>query len=173
MRESNVSALTAAGPNMNGICRLTSPMTTTDLPWRRCGANISSKSTVTSGFDPRLIFGAPLDAAFRHQLSNDIDAVGRDIAGNMRVVAADIVTLRMRNVEQRAGIEKEFDDLHIFRHIAAVQISDIVEGHAAAEQALDHGLQKQPLQLAVHCGARKLKAVNILSAMAGSRRARR
>jgi len=55
----------------------------------------------------------------------------------------------MCNVEQCAGIEKEFDDLHIFRHIAAVQVPHIVEGYTAAEQALDHGLQKQPLQLAV------------------------
>ena len=72
------------------------------------------------GIGTQAIFRAPLDAAFCDQLSDDIDAVGRDIAGNMRVVAADIVTLRMRNVEQRAGIEKEFDDLHVPGHISAV-----------------------------------------------------
>jgi hypothetical protein len=55
----------------------------------------------------------------------------------------------MRNVEQGAGIQEEFDDLHILGHIPAVQISDIVQGHTAAEQAFDHGLQEQSFQLAV------------------------
>ncbi len=66
------------------------------------------------GVRSQAVFRAPFDAAFADQLRDDIDAMRRHVARHLRVVGADIVTLRVRHIEQRAGIQKELDDLHIF-----------------------------------------------------------
>jgi hypothetical protein len=65
-------------------------------------------------------FRAAIDAALGDQLRNDVDALRRDVARHVRVVGADIVTLRLRHTEQAARIEKKFDDCHILRDAVLV-----------------------------------------------------
>ncbi len=100
------------------------------------------------GVRSQTVFRAALDAALGNELADDVDAVGGNIARHVRVVAADIVTLRMRHIEQRAGIQKKFHDLHVVGHAAAVQIGHIVERHAGAEQPCHQRFQKAALEFA-------------------------
>ena len=64
------------------------------------------------GIRPKTVFGAAIDAAFCDKLADNVDALGGHIARHMRIVGADIVTLRMRDVRRRR-VQKKFDNLHI------------------------------------------------------------
>ena len=145
-RESNVSALTAAGPNMKGIWRLTSPITTSSRPASPLRRQSAQQIDRDIGVRSQAVFRTALDVALGNELADDIDAVGGNIARHVRVVGADIVTLRMPHIEQRTGIQKKFHDLHVVGHAAAVQIGHIVERHTCAEQPRHQRLQKAALE---------------------------
>jgi hypothetical protein len=52
----------------------------------------------------------------------------------------------MRDAQQRARIEKEFDDLHVLGDAVLVQVPHIVQRHVVAEETFDQGLQEPPLE---------------------------
>jgi hypothetical protein len=56
-------------------------------------------------------FRASFDAAFGNQLGDDVDAMRCNVAGDVGVVGADVMTLRMSDVQQRARIQKEYQGL--------------------------------------------------------------
>ena len=132
-------------------------MTTTSLPLARCGLKCSNKSTVTSGFDPRLYSGAALYVSFADQLRDDIHPMCRHVARHLGVVGADIVTLRMRHIEQCAGIQKELHDLHIGSDISFVQIADIVQRprslRTGARPRVRESAARVPMTIAARAGS--------------------
>ena len=69
----------------------------------------------------------------RHKVRDHVHAARQCVARNVRVVGADIVPLRMADVEQRTRIEKKLDDLHIAGDIPLVQVSHVIQGYGGAE----------------------------------------
>ena len=98
---------------------------------------------------PQTVFSARLDAAFRDELCHDIDPLSGHVARHVRVVAADIVALRVLYVEQGAGIQEELDDAHVLRYARRVQIGYVVERHAPAKEPRHQGLQEAAFEFAL------------------------
>jgi len=94
-------------------------------------------------------FRASFDAALGNQLRDDIDAMRCNVPGHVGVVGADVMTLRMCDVQQRSRVQKELDDFDILRHGVFMQVAHILERHVIAEQSLHQGLQKAPLEVAM------------------------
>ena len=165
-----MSAATAAGPNMNGICRLISPMTIDLAAGAPLAApDASSKSSVTIRIRSETVFDAPPSMLrFATNWADDVDAVGRDVARHVRVVAADVVPLRVRHGPGRPGSRKNSTISHVVRHARAVQIGDIVERHAVAEQPCHERLEEAPFQLALpYRSAQAQRGENLSAAIAG------
>ncbi|HEX3911963.1 MAG TPA: hypothetical protein VHW71_00535 [Steroidobacteraceae bacterium] len=104
------------------------------------------------GIRPKAVFAAALDTAFCDQLCDDVDPPGGNIARNMRVIAADIVALRMCNAEQCARLQEKLYDLHIVGYTGAMQIGEVIERHIGPEQPDHQRLEEAPLQLALPPG---------------------
>ena len=81
------------------------------------------------------------------QLGDQIQALGIEVAGDMAVVAADVVLLRRLAFEQTAGLEEELLDAHVARQLAAVQIGEKIQLGIIAVDPVDERFEKAPLQV--------------------------
>ena len=88
-----------------------------------------------------------------HQLGHQVQAGGIDVPGRMAVVAADVVLLRRRAVQQAAGLHEELLDADVGRQAVAVQVGEEVQFGIVAEHPLDEGFEKPPLQAVAQCRA--------------------
>ncbi|MNP16680.1 hypothetical protein D3C76_1090870 [compost metagenome] len=99
--------------------------------------------------DIRVAGEAQMDRPFwgsSHQLGDQVQALGVDVARGMAVVAADVVLLRRRAVQQAAWLHEELLDADVARQRVVAQISKVGEFFVVGEDALDEGFEKAPLQ---------------------------
>ena len=94
-------------------------------------------------------------AAVRDQLRNHVDAAIEHAVQRMRIVRRDIMLLRIRRVEPLPGLEEEFIDLDVGRHLPGADRSRVVQRRVSGEQALGDGVKEAAFQLAL--GARGLQ----------------
>ncbi|MCY1517948.1 hypothetical protein D9M68_526510 [compost metagenome] len=82
----------------------------------------------------------------RNQLGDQVQALAVEVAGNMTVIAADVILLRRWAVEQAARLEEKLLDTHVLRQAVIVQIGKKIQLGVIAVDALDEGFEKTPLQ---------------------------
>ena len=80
------------------------------------------------------------------ELRDQIQAIGVDVAGGVAVIAADVVLLGRRAVEQAARLHEELLDVDVVREAVAVQVGEVVQLNVVAKHPLDERFEKLPLQ---------------------------
>ncbi|MNP06323.1 hypothetical protein D3C76_983000 [compost metagenome] len=81
-----------------------------------------------------------------HQLRDQVQALGVDVACGVAVVAADVALLGRRAVQQAAGLHEELFHADVRRQAVVAQVGEVREFFMVGEDALDEGLEKAPLQ---------------------------
>ncbi|RMU41665.1 hypothetical protein ALP29_200310 [Pseudomonas syringae pv. avii] len=89
----------------------------------------------------------------RDQLRHQIQAMGVDIAGGVAVIAADVVLLGRRTVEQAARLHEELLDADVGRQLVAAQCGEKFKLRVVTEGAFQKRLEKPRLQTLTGCGA--------------------
>ena len=84
----------------------------------------------------------------RHQLGHRVDALGVDVAGDVAVVATDVVLLRRRAVQQTAGLQVELLDADVRRQFVAAQGVQVIQLRVVGEDPFGERLEEAPLQVA-------------------------
>ncbi|MNP13810.1 hypothetical protein D3C76_1061060 [compost metagenome] len=81
-----------------------------------------------------------------HQLRNQVQACGIDVPGGVAVVAADVILLGRRAVEQAARLHEELLDVNVGRQVIALQAGEKIQLWIIAKDPFDKGFEKTLLQ---------------------------
>ena len=108
----------------------------------------------------------------RHQLGHRVDALGIDVAGDVAVVATDVVLLRRRAVQQAAGLQVELLDADVRRQFVAAQGVQVIQLRVVGEDPFGERLEETPLQVAASGGTPQESAVYSVSWRSGRVRRR-
>ena len=108
----------------------------------------------------------------RHQLGHRVDALGVDVAGDVAVVATDVVLLRRRTVQQAAGLQVELLDADVRRQFVAAQGVQVIQLRVVGEDPFGERLEETPLQVAASGGRPRESAVYSVSWRSGRVRRR-
>ncbi|MNV52355.1 hypothetical protein D3C71_1444420 [compost metagenome] len=81
-----------------------------------------------------------------HQLRHQVQPGGVDVPRRMAVVAADVILLRRRTVEQAAGLHEKLLDVDVARELIATQVGEEIQLRIIAENPFDKGLEEALLQ---------------------------
>ena len=85
-------------------------------------------------------------AAAGEQLRHQVQTRCVDVASGMAVIAADVILLRRRAVEQTARLHEKLLDTDVGGQAVALQIGEEIELRIITKHALDEGLDKALLQ---------------------------
>ncbi|VVN63272.1 hypothetical protein PS685_04291 [Pseudomonas fluorescens] len=112
------------------------------------GQQIEGDIRVAAQAQTRCILGVS-----SNQLGHQVQAAGIDVAGRVTVIAADVILLGRRAVEQTARLQKELLDVDVGGHAVVKQVGQVIQLNVIAKYPLDKRLQKQPLQSVPKWGA--------------------
>ena len=166
--KSKADSGTIASPNMNGIRSLTCPTIATGVPAWRLASSSGRRSTVTSGFVPRLTLAPVRRHASRDLLRDHVRAGRRDRARDMRVVDARVGLLRERRRQVGAGFHEELVDRDVRGQGALQERQHPFRFRHVAEHARGHRLDEAPFEFAVAVRPVHREAVRIVRSIAGS-----
>ena len=82
----------------------------------------------------------------RHQLGDQVQALGVDVAGGVAVVAADVVLLRGFAVQQAARLHEELLYADVRRQLVIAQVDEVGQFLVVGEHTLDEGFEETSLQ---------------------------
>jgi len=82
----------------------------------------------------------------REQLGNHVHAARERIAGDVRVVGAQVIALRVPGVQEGAGREEELHDAYVGRQAIGAQVARILRLDVAAEHPRDQRIEQARLE---------------------------